>query len=43
MAETEFSVLARSCLKARNPDDSTLQKSFGLHERERNEAAARIN
>ena len=43
MAEIEFSVLARACLKGRNPNEEALQKSIGVYEAERNGAAATIN
>ena len=43
MAEIEFSVLSRTCLKGRNPDAVALQRNIGACEAERNEAAAAIN
>ena len=43
MAEIEFSVLARACLKGRNPSQEALQKSISAYEAERNGAAATIN
>ena len=43
MAEIEFSVLARACLRGRNPDAEALQRSIRVYEAERNEAAATIN
>ncbi len=43
MAEIEFSVLARACLKGRNPSEEALQKSISIYEAERNAAAATIN
>ena len=43
MAEIEFSVLSRTCLKGRNPDADALQRNIGACEAERNEAAAAIN
>ena len=42
MAEIEFSVLARACLKGRNPNKEALQKSISFYEAERNGAAATI-
>ena len=43
MAEIEFSVLARSCLKQRLPDEGSLCREAQALERERNEARAVIN
>ena len=43
MAEIEFSVLARACLKKRNPDADALQRNIGACEAERNEAGTTIN
>ena len=43
MAETEFSVVARACLKRRNPDEDALQRNISACEAERNEAATTIN
>ena len=43
MAEIEFSVLARACLKGRNPSEEALQNSISIYEAERNAAAATIN
>ena len=43
MAEIEFSVLARACLKGRNPDEDALQRNIGACEAERNEAGTTIN
>ena len=43
MAEIEFSVVARACLKRRNPDEDALQKNISACEAERNEAATTIN
>ena len=43
MAEIEFSVLARACLRGRNPDVAALQRSIRVYGAERNEAAAAIN
>ena len=38
MAEIEFSVLARACLKGRNPDEDALHKKVSAYEAERNAA-----
>ena len=43
MAEVEFSVLARSCLKGRNPNEDSLQRNISAYEAERNAANATIN
>ena len=43
MAEIEFSVFARSCLKQRIPDEETLCREVQALELERNQAQARIN
>ena len=43
MAEIEFSVLARSCLKKRVPDEATLCREIQALERERNAAHSTIN
>ena len=43
MAEIEFSVLARACLKGRNPNEEALQQCISVYEEERNEAGATIN
>ena len=43
MAEIEFSVLARSCLRRRLPDESTLCREIQALERERNAAQTTIN
>ena len=43
MAEIEFSVLARACLKKRNPDEDALQRNVSTCEAERNEARTTIN
>ena len=43
MAEIEFSVLARACLKGRNPNEGALQQSISAYEAERNTMAATIN
>ena len=43
MAEIEFSVLTRACLKGRNPDETALQRAINAYETERNAARATIN
>ena len=43
MAEIEFSVLARACLKGRNPDEGALRRNISAYEEQRNEAEATIN
>ncbi len=43
MAEIEFSVFSRSCLRQRLPDEESLCREIQALERERNEAKARIN
>ena len=48
MAEIEFSVLARACLKGRNPHgrnphEEALQRNISVYEAERNATAATIN
>ena len=43
MAEIEFSVVDRACLKRRNPDEDALQRNISACEAERNEAATTIN
>ena len=43
MAEIEFSVLARACLKGGNPHEGALQRNISVYERDRNAAAATIN
>ena len=43
MAEIEFSVLTRACLKGRNPDETALQRAINAYEAERNAAEATIN
>ena len=43
MAEIEFSVLTRACLKGRNPDETALQRAINAYEAERNAAKATIN
>ena len=40
MAEIEFSVVARACLRGRNPDGKALHRSIRVYDAERNEAAA---
>ena len=43
MAEMEFSVLARACLRGRNGDEDSLGKAVNANVSERNAAAAPIN
>ena len=43
MAEIEFSIFARSCLKRRIPDEETLCREVNALELERNQAQAQIN
>ena len=43
MAEMEFSVLARGCLRGRNPDQESLERAVNANVAERNAAAAPIN
>ena len=43
MAEIEFSVLVRSCLKQRLPDEESLQREVGASVQERNAAQITIN
>ena len=43
MAEIEFSVLARACLRGRNPDEDRLEQAVNACVRERNSTAAPIN
>ena len=43
MSDLEFSVVARACLKRRNPVQGALQRNIGAFEAERNEAATTIN
>ena len=43
MAEMEFSVFSRSCLRKRLPNEESLCREVQARERERNEAQARIN
>ena len=43
MAEMEFSVLARACLRGRNPDQDSLEKAVNACVSERNTTAAPIN
>ena len=43
MAEIEFSVLSRACLKGRNPDPDALQRQITAYETERNAAGVTIN
>lgn len=43
MAEIEFSVLTRACLKGRNPDADALQRQITAYQTQRNAAAIPIN
>ena len=43
MAEMEFSVLARACLRGRNPDAESLKRAVNANVSERNATAAAIN
>ncbi len=43
MAEIEFSVFSRSCLRQRLPDEESLYRQVQALELERNQAQARIN
>ena len=43
MAEIEFSVFSRSCLRQRLPDEESLCREIQALEKERNQAQARIN
>ena len=43
MAEMEFSVLARACLRGRNPDAESLKRAVNANVLERNTTAAAIN
>ena len=43
MAEIEFSVFSRSCLRQSNPNDETLCRQVQALELEWNQAQARIN
>ena len=43
MAEIEFSVVARACLKGCNPDEDTLLKNPSAYEAESNAARATIH
>ena len=43
MAEIEFSVLSRSCLRQRLPDAESLQREVGASVQERNEARVTVN
>ena len=43
MAEIELSVLARACLRGRNPDEDSLEQAVNACVLERNAAAAPIN
>ena len=43
MAEIEFSVISRRCLKKRFPDEESLCAEIHVLEQERNRAQAKIN
>ena len=43
MSEIEFSVLARACLRGRNPNESSLRKNISAYGGERNAVRATIN
>ena len=43
IAEIEFSVLSRACLKGRNPDEDALQRDISAYQIQRNAAATTIN
>ena len=43
MAEIEFSVLSRACLKRRNPDADALERQITAYETQRNAAGATID
>ena len=43
MAETEFSVLARACLRGRNGDEDSLERAVSACMSERNAAGASID
>ena len=43
MAEIEFSVLTRACLKGRNPDANALQRQITAYQTQRNADAIPIN
>ena len=43
MAEIEFSIFSRSCLRQRLPDEETLCREVHALEQERNQVQARIN
>ena len=43
MAEIEFSVLSRACLKGRNPDANALERAISAYETQRNAACSTIN
>ena len=43
MAEMEFSVLARACLRGRNPDQDSLERAVNANVPERNAVASPIN
>ncbi len=43
MAEIDFSVLTRACLRGRNPDELALQRAISVYESERNARKATID
>ena len=43
MAEMEFSILARACLRGRNGDEDSLERAVNANVSERNATAAAIN
>ena len=43
MAEIEFSVLARACLRGRNPDENILERAISACVSERNTAGTTVN
>ena len=43
MAEIEFSVLTRACLRGRNPDELALHRAINAYEAERNAKGTTIN
>ena len=43
MAEIEFSVLSRACLRGRNPDADALERAIAAYETRRNTARVPIN
>ena len=43
MAEIQFSVLARACLKGRKPSEELLERNISIYEAERSAVAAIVN